>query len=88
MGSKKTFLVISEKRERLTIRRTSRKVIHSEFCRNCRKRVGWLTLEEASQLSNTPSAELAEKVHRGDLDHLVVGASRFLICSNSLFRSA
>ncbi len=87
MESKKVFLVISEKREKITIRHRSKKVITREFCQICKKRVSWLTFEEVLQLTEKTFDEIKHDCENGQLDFQVTADGQVLICSNSFFRS-
>lgn len=86
MNSKKVFLVISEKRERITLRRRSKKVIDREFCRNCRMKVDWLNFEEVLLLTEKGSEEVRRNCENGKFDYRIAPDGYVLICLNSIFK--
>lgn len=48
MNIKKVFLINTEKSERTTIHRKSKRIVLKGFCKTCGTQVEWLTLEEIS----------------------------------------
>ena len=86
MKSKKVFFVISEKRERITMRRKSKKVIHREFCKNCQKNVEWLKFEEVLLLTKKEPDEIRKDFENGNFDYQIAPDGQILICLNSIFK--
>ena len=86
MKSKKVFLVISEKRERITVSRKTKRAVHREFCQNCQKKVEWLKFEEVLSLTEKKPDEIRKDFENGKFDYQVADDGRILICLNSIFK--
>jgi hypothetical protein len=86
MKSKKVFLVISEKHERITMRRKTKKVIRTAYCKNCQTQVGWLKFEEVSMLTEKKSEEVRKDFDNGKFDYQIAPDGQILICLNSIFK--
>jgi hypothetical protein len=86
MDPKKVFLVISEKHERIIIRRNKQKLVLETYCRRCREKVEWLTINEVSEITAKTIEEIRDELESGSLDFQVTDDSRLFICRNSVFR--
>lgn len=60
MNSKKGLLIISEKSERVFVRRRSKRS-HKAFCKNCGAEIEWKTIEEILKIAERGAEDAPEK---------------------------
>ena len=85
MKTKKVFIIISKKQERIKIRRKSKKFIRRGFCKYCGKSVGWLTFEEVMQFTRETSEEIKQKCEPGKFEFQITKDGEIVFCVVSLF---
>lgn len=85
MKTKKVFFLLNEKRERITVRRKTKRVVSNSICRQCGTRTFWLTLEEVSAITGKDNEMTVSEMETGKLDFRKAENGQIFICQNSVF---
>lgn len=83
---KKRIFEISEKHERIVIRRKQKRSSAKSVCPDCGKEVEWLSLEETSALVSGEIEEIRLAIAGGSYDTQKSVEGEILVCSESVLK--
>lgn len=83
---KKRIFEISEKHERIIIRRRQKQKVLKPVCPHCGKEVEWLSLEETTALVGGNIEDIQREIIRGFYDTQKSKNGEIFVCSESVLK--
>ncbi len=83
---KKGILIVSEKHERITIRRKRQRQQTIAVCPHCGKEVEWYSIEETSALVGKNLFEIEQSINDGKLETIQTNRGKLFVCSESVLK--
>lgn len=87
MAEPKIFFIVTERRERIVVRRRPTAAAPGAFCRKCGRNVEWLTLSETLDVTGRTTEEIRDALEDGILDFQLTDEGLLYICRGSVSKA-